>query len=231
MENLDIGQKPMIKINVDRGYIELQDVMGTDSDIVSAARTSYLGHSKGEEADKKLLFYLMKNAHATPFECAILRFRVKCPIMVARQWFRHRTWSFSERSGRYTEFHEREYYTPDEWRSPDKVNKQGSISTFSEDQSMYFTNVYTEAMEKIFDTYEWMLEQGIAKEQARLILPVSIYTEFVGVIDLRNLLQFIKLRSDHHAQWEIQQYSNALKEIVKEKFPWTYEAAVEYGVI
>lgn len=216
---------------LDHGYIEIQGILGSDLDIVNAARVSFLGETKGEAADKKLLFYLMKNGHHSPFEQAVIKLRVSAPLFVTRQWFRYRTHSVNERSLRYSEYSEKIFYTPDKWRSPDKDNKQSSDDSFSLDGNMYLSNVYTDAVQRSFDTYDFLLEQGVARELARMILPTSIYTTFVDTVDLRNLLHFIKERSDTHAQWEIQQYSNILKEIVKEKFPWTYEAATEYGVI
>jgi len=215
-----------LKIQVlDRGFVELQDMMGDDLAIVNAARVSYLGESKGAEQDKKLLFYLMEHKHTSPFEQVEFKFLVKLPIFVARQWMRHRTWSYNEQSRRYTD-DTPEFYFPTVWRKQSTNNKQGSDGEVNE--VGFLDGRYLKAVDLALDTYEKMLEMGVAKEQARIVLPHSLYTTFVAKVDAHNLMHFLTLRMDKHAQWEIRQYAEALYEIMKEKLPWTTEAFEKY---
>lgn len=222
-----------MKIDVlDKGFVELQDKMGDDMAIVSAARTSYLGESKGAEADKKLLFYLMKHHHDGPLEFVQFRFRIKAPIFVARQWMRHRTGSFNEWSRRYTEDNV-EFYYPEVWRTQDLKNKQSSTPlqfpewTGEEDETLEY--LYEESLERSLEVYRKLLDEGIGREMARMVLPVSLYTQFVWSVNLRNLLHFLNLRMDSHAQWETQQYANAIHEILHEVVPWSMEAWQEFS--
>ena len=219
------------RINVlDKGWIELQDIMGDDLSIVNAARTSYLGESKGDEQDKKLLFYLMKNGHTTPFEMVEFKFRVHCPIMVARQWMRHRTWSYNEQSLRYTEAESNEVYVPNEWRLQNSENKQGSGGTANEYDQELMTGMYEAFTIGAYQRYNLALERGIAREQARLFLPgFAVYTTFVAKVDAHNLMHFLKLRMHEHAQYEIRVYAQAIYEhFFKLQLPWTAQAFEEY---
>lgn len=219
---------------LDKGYVELQDTMGNDLAIVNAARVSYLGASKGPEKDRKLLNYLWQNKHLTPFEMCEYKFRVKCPLFVARQWMRHRTFNYNELSRRYTAAM-MEFYTPKRLRGQSVDNKQASTEEFVEkipvgDRGELAVDIRTalhSRAKKALELYKSLLSYGVAKEQARMVLPQSMYTIFIAKIDLRNLLHFIKLRSHYHAQWEIQQYSNTLFEFVKEYNPWTAEIFLE----
>lgn len=203
-----------------------------DLAIVNAARTSYLGESKGIESDKKLLKYLYKNRHTTPFEMVEFKFRVKAPIICWWQWVRHRTWSYNLQSGRYTEY-EDEFYIPEEWRLQDNKNKQGSSLEFITDieyeedkidiQSMFHTHLNSS-----FEYYRELLENGVAKEQARLFLPAfSLYHIGIVKVDAKNLLDFLRLRNHEHAQWEIQQYAKAIEKMFAQVLPWTYTAFLE----
>ena len=207
-------------INIlDHGCIELQQVMGDDLSIVNAARVSYLGDSKGPEKDKKLLFYLMKNKHTSPFEMVEFKFRVKCPLFVARQWMRHRTWSYNEVSRRYTDKNI-EFYIPDAWRAADSKNKQSSSGLVES----HFSQL-TDLTDRALTYYKDAIENGVAKEQARLFLPLCTYTEFIAKVDAHNLMNFLRLRMSEHAQYEIRLYAVAIFEnFFKEALPWTYEA-------
>ena len=215
------------------GYLELQDNMGTDADIVSSARTSYMGSSKGAEADKKLLFYMLKHKHTSPFEQAQIRVRVKAPIFVVRQWFRHRFWSVNEQSRRYTSSNI-EFYLPTKWRQQDTKNKQASIGVL--DNSEEINDEYIELLRHSVHVYDEMIDNGIAREMARMVLPVSLYTTFIGSIDLLNLMRFIQTRTGRdergvtHAQHEIVVYGEALKTIMNILYPWTAEAFDKYGI-
>lgn len=201
------------------GYVRYVDHLGTDQRIVEAARISYGAPSKGEEADKKLLEYLFKNRHTSPFEQCNITFNIKMPVFVMRQFVRHRTFRLNEYSGRYSEMPD-EFYLPEKWRAQDNKNKQGSVATSQLDQEM-LTRIAMEAYEKCYKLYNMMLLMGAAKEQARFILPVGIYTEIYVNIDLHNLVHFFNLRLDLHAQKEIQDVAAAMLAIAELLFPWT----------
>lgn len=222
---------------LDHGYVRYIDHMGSDQRIVEAARTSYKSPSKGPEADKKLLEYLYKNRHTSPFEMVKVTFNIKLPIFVMRQYVRHRMQNMNEMSARYTELPE-EYYIPEKWRAQDTKNKQGSIempeSVIIEDidGSGFTTNdptlILVQHCKRSHLLYEKMLQAGIAREMARMVLPINIYTECYATWDMKNLIHFITLRDDAHAQAEIQEYGRAIKTIVTELFPWTMEAYEKY---
>lgn len=226
---------------LDKGWIELQDVMGDDLAIVNAARTSYLGESKGEVADKKLLFYLLKNRHTTPFEMVEFKFRVHAPLVTWWQWVRHRTWSFNAQSGRYTQFEETDYYLPgkDEWRLQSTENKQGSSGKLDPHwaDGVYAGISGKELTQELEDYYKlgylkyWRaLKAGVAKEQARLFLPAfCLYYTWVCKVDAHNLMHFLKLRMAKEAQYEIRAYANAIYlNFFKDTLPWTFEAFNKY---
>lgn len=213
---------------LDHGFVRYIDHMGTDSRICEAARLSYKSPSKGEEQDKKLLAYLWKNKHTSPFEMVKITLNIKMPIFVMRQYVRHRMQNLNEVSARYTEL-PNEFYIPTLWRKQDTKNKQGSVINENFDASWMIPNygwvTATEALEKhckdSYGLYQQMLSVGIAREMARMVLPVNIYTEIYACWDLKNLLHFISLRDDSHAQAEIQEYGKAIKSICKKLFPWT----------
>ena len=215
---------------LDKGFVRYIDHMGSDERIVEAARISYKSPSKGPEADAKLINYLMKNKHTSPFEMCKLTINVKLPIFVMRQYVRHRMQNLNEVSARYTEL-PNEFYIPEVWRTQDSKNKQSSNAdkTFCPaleiDGQMFGPSVGLEVMcQKAYRYYEQMLQQGIAREMARMVLPVNIYTEIYSCWDLKNLLHFITLREDSHAQAEIQEYGKAIKSILIELFPLTMTA-------
>lgn len=219
---------------LDHGFVRYIEHMGTDTRIVEAARVSYASASKGPDADKKLLSYLFRNKHTSPFEMCKVAFNVKMPIFVMRQWVRHRMQNLNEVSARYTEL-PNEFYVPTQWRKQDTANKQGSVVEDDWNQ-LFSSSVYgaltknqqltmeTElAYKAAYSTYESLLSQGVAREMARMVLPVGIYTECYSCWDLKNLLHFFALRDDSHAQAEIQEYAKAMKQIVSQLFPWTME--------
>ena len=212
---------------LDHGFVTYVDSMGTDSDIAAGARTSYgTTESKGEEADRKLISYLYKNKHTSPFELIKIKFQIKLPIFVMRQYVRHRMQNLNEVSARYSKL-PNEFYVPEEnkWRVQATKNKQSSKGTY------LGTNAYSEFVkehcEDSYRLYENMLESGIAREMARMVLPLNIYTMIICTWDLKNLLHFISLRDDSHAQAEIQEYGKAIKSILVELFPWTMEVYEE----
>jgi thymidylate synthase (FAD) len=220
---------------LDHGFVRYIDHMGSDERIVEAARISYRAPSKGPEADKKLIEYLYKNKHTSPFEMVGITLNIKMPIFIMRQYVRHRMQNLNEVSARYTEL-PNEFYIPKSWRPQDTKNKQGSISTENwnpdlKDWTLYdrgdeynATECLTEVCTICYDAYETLLKNGVAREMARMVLPVNIYTEIYARWDLKNLLHFITLREDFHAQAEIQEYGKAIKSILIDLFPFTMEA-------
>ena len=217
---------------LDHGFVRLVDWMGTDMRVCEAARLSYKSPSKGEEQDKKLLHYLFKHRHTSPFEQINITFDIKLPLFVQGQMVRHRTQKLNQMSARYTEMPD-EFYIPSTWRAQDTKNKQGSISK----NTQYFVrgadgNDYkaTEALVKYckesHDLYKNLLAAGISKEMARMHLPQNLYTEIYSHWDVHNLCHFFTLRLDEHAQWEIREYEKAMFDIFKVLYPWTAEAWV-----
>ncbi|WP_394999923.1 FAD-dependent thymidylate synthase [Acinetobacter sp.] len=212
---------------LDHGYVRYIDHMGTDQTIVEAARVSYKSPSKGDEQDKKLLQYLWKNKHTSPFEMCKLQLNIKLPIFVMRQYVRHRMQNLNEMSARYTQL-PNEFYIPTAWRAQDVKNKQGSNGELSFAENTQLSAWLIKHCDDSYQLYETMLAGGVAREMARMVLPINIYTEIYCCWDLKNLIHFITLRDDSHAQAEIQEYGRAIKQIAKELFPWTIEAYEKY---
>lgn len=208
---------------LDKGFIELVDMMGDDMRVVQAARVSTGGEaSKGEKQDRRLIRYLMKNKHWTPFEKIVFEFHVKCPIFVARQWFRHRIGSFNEASGRYKQF-EWECFLPDEWRKQDEVNKQNSVKGFGDGENENLTVLNKLFFEDAKERYESNLYFDAANELSRIVMPMAQYTEFFWTVNFRSLANFIELRSGEGAQRETQDYANVLFDMLKgiPEIKWT----------
>ncbi|HAZ09183.1 MAG TPA: FAD-dependent thymidylate synthase [Elusimicrobia bacterium] len=218
--------QPTVKV-LDKGFVRLVDMMGGDQGVVDAARVSYGGRSKGADSDKKLISYLLKHSHLTPFEHSLLKFHCRAPIFVARQWFRHRFAAYNEISFRYTEVKD-DFYMPEKWRGQDKKNKQGSMAGADLDQEM-LNGMFKKQVDGALETYKKMIAMGTAREMARMVLPVNLYTEFYWTVNARSLMNFVALRADAHAQWEIQKYGEAMAKLFREKMPWTYEAFLRHG--
>jgi len=199
---------------LDHGFVRLIDHMGDDQRIVDAARVSYQKGTKKVSTDKGLIRYLLRNLHTTPFEKVRFEFHVKLPIFVARQWMRHRTGSFNEVSGRYSKLPQ-EFYVPEPLRKQSKTNRQGSsseiVSTIyladGEDDPGHFIR---SSFNNSYADYQHLLEAGAARELARGVLPLNIYTEFYWTVDLWNLMHFLRLRLDAHAQLETRLYAEAI---------------------
>ena len=245
MDKLKIESGYTIPV-LDHGFVRYIDHMGSDQRIVEAARISYKSPSKGEDQDKKLLHYLWKNKHTSPFEMCKVTLNIKMPIFVMRQYVRHRMQNLNEVSARYTEL-QNEFYIPSAWRPQDTKNKQGSIITDDWNPiiepafvptdingnpfpypKVTATEAFKNACDLAYCTYQDLLRAGVAREMARMVLPVNIYTEIYTCWDLKNLLHFITLRDDGHAQAEIQVYGKAVKEICNILFPSTMEAYEKY---
>ena len=219
------------RVNVlDKGWIELQDVMGNDLAIVNAARTSFLGESKSAERDKKLLFYLLQHRHTTPFEMVEFKFRVHAPLVTWWQWARHRTWSYNAQSGRYTEFSEADFYIPAEWRLQSSDNKQASEGELTGPEADALTEKLRAHYDQSFALYEQALESGVARELARMFLPgFAVYYTWVLKVDAHNLMHFLRLRMAPDAQYEIRVYAQAIYDhFFKPALPWTAEAFEQF---
>lgn len=219
-------KKPYLKtINcLDKGFVRLVDWMGSDQRIVQSARVSYGDGTKTVREDKGLIDYLMRNAHTSPFEQVNFTFHVKMPIFVARQIVRHRTAKLNEISGRYSVLKD-EFYEPDVSRmvKQSKDNKQGSSEELLEDAESFLQSFKDEQFE-MYDNYTEYIQGGMAKEMARINLPLAIYTEWYWTIDLHNLFHFLKLRMDNHAQYEVRVYADAKFNLIKDIVPFACEA-------
>lgn len=215
---------------LDHGFVRLVDYLGGDARIVQSARVSYGEGTKTLREDKTLIDYLLRNKHTSPFEQVILTFHVKMPIFVARQWIRHRTARLNEISGRYSVMRD-EFYTPqpEEVRFQSKRNKQGgSTQDVPDSMREKVIQLLQQEQQQLYGDYETMLEDGIARELARINLPLSLYTEMYWQIDLNNLFHFLRLRMDWHAQYEIRVYGDAMAKIVQAVSPMAYEAFEEH---
>ncbi len=222
-------------INVlDHGFVRYVDKMGSDKRVCEAARISYKSPSKGKRQDQKLIEYLWKHRHTSPFEMAKITFNIGLPIFVMRQFVRHRMQNLNEVSGRYTKLPD-VFYIPNEWRKQDVKNRQGSVKeenwkpylSFGRD-TIEATSELKRHCESSYYLYQKMIEAGIAREMARMVLPINIYTEIYSTWDMNNLLKFFALRDEDHAQEEIQVYAKAMKEICKDIFPMIMKAYDKY---
>ncbi len=211
---------------LDHGFVRLVDYMGGDARIVQTARVSYGEGTKTIREDAGLIDYLMRHLHTSPFEHVVLELHCKMPIFVARQWIRHRTARLNEISGRYSVMHD-EFYVPapEQIKPQSATNKQGRGR---EDVPPELCRKVIEILQRdqgaAYARYEDMLNDGIARELARINLPLSLYTQWYWQMDLHNLFHFIRLRADSHAQWEIQQYALAIARIARAIAPLAYAA-------
>ena len=211
---------------LDRGFVRLDAAMADDLAVVNAARVSF-GRRREEldERDEGLVRFLLRNRHGTPFEHAVFRYHVKAPIFVAREWFRHRTSSFNERSARYSEM-------PDEFAVPaaedvrTQVGKPGSYSfePVEPERAERAREAIEEVYRTAYRTYQELLAEGVAREVARAVLPVGLYTEFYWTVNARSLMNFVSLRAAETAQREIRSYAEACERFFGEKMPITHAA-------
>ncbi len=215
---------------LDQGFVCLVDVMGDDQSIVQAARVSYGEGTRRVSDDRTLIRYLMRHHHSTPFEMAEVKLLVRVPMDCWRQWIRHRTANVNEYSTRYSLAIDAAQTTPnDEWRCQAATNRQGSSGVLPADVGADLTKSEAEVQDNARRVYQDRIDAGVAREQARKDLPLSTYTEAYWKNDLHNLLHFLALRMDDHAQWEIRQYARTIAEkIVQPLFPITWEAIVDY---
>jgi len=217
---------------LDHGFVSLVDYMGTDECIERAARVSYGYGTRQTSQTRGLLRYLRRHMHTTPSEMIEFKFHCSMPMFIARQWIRHRSANVNEYSGRYS-LMPMLFYTPSEeqLQTQSKKNNQGRSGTAVE-AAKYTEAVrrWNEIREKSREAYEWMTLEDMARELARIDLPLSTYTQWYWKIDLHNLLHFLKLRVDHHAQWEIQEYGRVMAGMLKRVAPLSYEAWIDYDV-
>jgi len=218
---------------LDHGFVGLIDKMPSDGDgdraIVEAARVSYGKGTRKVSEDRALIRYLLRNKHTSPFEMVEFKFHLKIPIFVARQLIRHRTANVNEYSGRYSIMTD-EFYVPDITclGKQSKNNKQGRSENFDENTAKRIRNTIEDFNNKAYEIYRNLLEEDLARELSRIVLPVSNYTEMYWKIDLNNLLKFLSLRIDEHAQFEIRVLANSILELVRPYVPMTIEAWENY---
>ena len=237
----EILYKPLPAL--DHGFVRVIDYMGDDTAIVQSARVSYGKGTKKITNDKGLIKYLMRHWHSTPFEMCEIKLHVKLPIFIARQWIRHRTANVNEYSARYSIL-DKEFYIPsvENLASQSQVNKQGRAENLSPEEAEKVINILKNDAEQTYRNYEVMLNEnsdgetldegsmGVARELARMNLTLNTYTQWYWKIDLNNLLHFLALRADAHAQYEIRVYADIILDIVKKWVPITYEAFEDYRV-
>ena len=214
---------------LDKGFVRVVDYMGSDESVVQAARVSYGRGTKRTSQDAALIGYLMRHAHTSPFEMCEIKLHVKLPIFVARQWVRHRTASINEYSARYSVL-DREFYIPDEKQIAEQSmsNAQGRGTPLPVDAAKRIMELFRRNSELMYEDYAMLLEQGLARELARMNLTINCYTQWYWKVNLHNLLRFLALRSGMGAQYEIRAYADQILEIVKLWVPMVYAAFVEY---
>ncbi len=218
---------------LDHGLLRVIDYMGDDSAIVQAARVSYGRGTKAVSNDEGLIRYLMRHWHSTPFEMCEVKFHVKLPVFVARQWIRHRTANVNEYSARYSIL-DREFYipAPEQLAAQSTLNNQGRGAVLSGEEAQRVLDILREDAMRSYDHYEGMLsqegQQGLARELARMNLPANIYTQWYWKTDLHNLFHFLRLRADAHAQYEIRVYAETMCRIVRDWVPLAYAAFEDY---
>jgi len=215
---------------LDDGFVCLVDVMGDDGSVVQAARVSYGEGTKRVSDDRTLIRYLMRHRHTTPFEMAELKLLVRVPMDCWRQWIRHRTANVNEYSTRYSVAIDSTQTTPpDAWRTQAQTNRQGSDEPLPAELGQQLSDAERQLQDEARRIYQERLDAGVAREQARKDLPLSTYTEAYWKIDLHNLLHFLSLRMDAHAQLEIREYATTIGEqIVRPLFPAVWEAFIDY---
>ncbi|MGN6551291.1 MAG: FAD-dependent thymidylate synthase [Pararhizobium sp.] len=226
---------------LDHGFVRVIDYMGDDAAIVQAARVSYGRGTKKTSLDRNLIRYLMRHYHTTPFEMCAIKFHVKLPIFVARQWIRHRTASVNEYSARYSVL-DKEFYipAPENLAAQSQSNRQGRDTVVSGQEAQRVLDLLRDDAERTYANYTWMLNEdesagrldlersGLARELARMNLTLNTYTQWYWKADLHNLFHFLRLRADHHAQYEIRVYAEAMLGIVAKWVPMAHEAFVDY---
>ena len=218
---------------LDHGFVRVIDYMGDDAAVVQAARVSYGAGTKHVSNDEGLIRYLMRHWHSTPFEMCELKLHVKLPVFVARQWIRHRTANVNEYSARYSIL-DREFYipAPEVLAAQSTVNNQGRGATLEGEEAARVLDILKADAARCYDHYEQMIsdegQQGLARELARMNLPANVYTQWYWKTDLHNLLHFLRLRADAHAQYEIRVYAETIGDLVADWVPLSWKAFQDY---
>ena len=218
---------------LDHGFVRVVDYMGDDAAICQAARVSYGTGTKSVQNDEGLIRYLMRHWHSTPFEMCEVKLHVKLPVFVARQWIRHRTANVNEYSARYSIL-DREFYipAPEHIAAQSSVNNQGRGEALTGEEAARVLDILKSDSTRSYDNYQSMIsddgQKGLARELARMNLPANIYTQWYWKVDLHNLLHFLRLRADAHAQYEIRVYADAICSIVADWVPFAYAAFEDY---
>ena len=239
LENILFEAIPVL----DHGFVRVIDYMGDDTSIVQAARVSYGKGTKQVSTDSGLIKYLMRHWHSTPFEMCEIKYHIKLPIFIARQWIRHRTANVNEYSARYSIL-DKEFYLPNQENlaAQSKNNRQGRGEVLTGDQAKEVLNLLKNDAERTYDNYETMLNErydgsvidekksGLARELARMNLTLNTYTQWYWKTDLLNLMNFLRLRADSHAQFEIRAYADIMLDTLKKWVPITFEAFMDYRV-
>ena len=228
---------------LDHGFIRVVDYMGDDTSIVQSARVSYGKGTKKVSTDEGFIKYLMRHWHSTPFEMCEIKYHVKLPIFIARQWIRHRTANVNEYSARYSIL-DKEFYlpSPEHLAAQSLSNRQGRGDVLEGDKAKQVLELLKGDAEQTYNNYQTMLNErydgsvidenavGLARELARMNLTLNTYTQWYWKTDLLNLMNFLRLRADHHAQYEIRAYADVMMDTVKKWVPITYEAFMDYRV-
>ena len=239
LENILYDAIPIL----DHGFIRVIDYMGNDTSIVQSARVSYGKGTKKVSTDSGLIKYLMRHWHSTPFEMCEIKYHVKLPIFIARQWIRHRTANVNEYSARYSIL-DKEFYLPEtrHLAAQSQSNRQGRGDVLNGENAKKVLELLKGDAEQTYNNYETMLNErydgsiidkdarGLARELARMNLTLNTYTQWYWKTDLLNLMNFLRLRADHHAQYEIRAYADVMLETLKKWVPITYEAFIDYRV-
>lgn len=236
METIFEGRDPIVRC-LDHGFVRLVDFLprsvpegetSADYAVAEAARCSYNRQTKTKGHDIGLIRYLMRHDHTSPLEMVEFKFDIKLPIFVARQMIRHRTVNVNELSGRYAQLPS-DFYMPEEVRVQSTTNHQGSGEKVDPKTEEQFLGELYNLDETAYTAYEYHIDQGVAREQARMLLPINIYTQWYWKIDLHNLLHFLDLRCDSHSQYEIRVYAEAILELISKVVPLTLEAWEDYS--
>lgn len=233
----EVTNNPNYKKVLDKGFVGLIDHMGSDEDIANSARVSYGNGTKTVRQNAGLIRYLVRHEHTSPIEMGEVKLHIKLPIFIMRQLVRHRTASLNEISARYSEMVD-DFYIPEleNLQPQSKVNNQGRNGSFDHDTALSYQNKIKDICNTSYGVYQDLIKPideengdlGLARELARMVLPVNLYTEVYWKQDLKNLLHLIRLRADPHAQWEIQQFAQAIYELIKPYYPETIKAFDDY---
>jgi thymidylate synthase (FAD) len=231
MNNIDSNT-----INISNGFIRLDNCMADDYSVVNSARVSFARNTEEEaemtDADAGLINFLMRERHGTPFEHNAFRFHVKCPVFVAREWFRHRIGSFNEFSARYSEV-PNEMFVPELAEVREQTGKPGAyqFKQMEMGNSMRTKDIITEANASAYEAYAEMLALGVAKELARTVLPMGMFTQFYWTVNARALMNFLSLRTDENAQLDIRKYAEAVESLFSKEMPITYKSWIANGKV